>query len=348
MKELLDCTIRDGGYINNWNFTNEQIRHLYCELKDSNIEYMEIGFRTISSFNNVDNFGPQYFTTDEYLDELLEDIYDESKCKIAVMCQIDIMDIKDFVPKKNSKVSLVRVLQAYHGFKNKTDDEIDYDLLNKSVDTINALYDLGYEVSYNIGRIDKIKLEQLHEICKTISTSKTKFFYMADTYGSTDFNLLRTYIKYVMCLFEDVFNRKDIKIGFHAHNNFQNATAKSLFALLEGAYIIDGCIHGFGRGSGNAITELLMIDLNNNYEKKYNFINLFDFGNKHLKSYDNSDDILSYSDIIYILSAHYGMHVNYAIELNNKIDKMDIKTVNRKFVGIKNSGKNMFYFKNLL
>jgi 4-hydroxy 2-oxovalerate aldolase len=346
--KLLDCTIRDGGYVNDWNFTQEQMRELYVSLNNANIDYMEIGFKTIKKPEYLKKFGPQYFSEEEYINSTFGDIYQENGCKLAIMCQLDIMDINDFVPKKDSLISMVRVLQAYHGFKEKSDEIIDIDLLQKGLVIIKQLSDLGYEVCFNIGRIDKISFEQLHEICERLATTNITYFYMADTYGSTDLWSVEKYVKYVKNLFCNEFGRNDIKIGFHAHNNYQSASMKSMYALKCGAEIIDGCVHGFGRGSGNAITELLMIDMNKNCEKNYDFIHVLKYGEDHLTLFKNNGDILSYSQIIYILSAYYGMHVNYAVEIIEKYEKIDILKINNVFKKIHDENKHMFFFSKLL
>ena len=77
-------------------------------------------------------------------------------------------------------------------------------------------------------------------------------------------------------LFHDVFENKTIEIGFHAHDNCCNASTKALYSLKFGANIIDGCSLGYGRGSGNAKLELLMMDLNKNFNKQYDFINIIE------------------------------------------------------------------------
>jgi 4-hydroxy 2-oxovalerate aldolase len=339
--KILDCTLRDGGYVNDWNFSNEQIINLYQILNKNKIDYMELGFK---NFRQGTNFGETYYCEEKYINELFENI-DEMDCKICVMCEMGKFDTSLFIPKEQSKISMVRVLMAYHSIKNTSDDNIDYKTLDKGIVEINKLIELGYDVTFNIGRIDKISKTQLYEICEKISKTKVKYFIMADTYGSLDFKSTSEYVSYTKDLFTNVF-KTDIKIGFHAHDNLKNATCKALHCINFGSEMIDGCTHGFGRGSGNAITELLMLDFNKNYNKEYDFIELFLYGQKYLSTYDNADSIVSYKDILYVLSAYYGMHVNYAIEAIDK--NIPIEEANKAFKKICEMKKNMYYFSDLL
>lgn len=338
--KLLDCTIRDGGYVNNWQFTDEQVRECYKACSKSGVEYMEIGFRNLKKPEFLKKYGKTFFCEEDYLNNLLSDI---SGCKIAVMVTIDAFDIKDFVPKNLSKISLVRVLMAYHGGKNGNDNILDIKQLENGVKQLNELVNLGYEISFNIGRIDKINNEQMYEICKILSKTNIKYFTMADTYGSVDLDHITQLIPFVKYLFYDKFNNKNVEIGFHAHDNCSNGTTKAIYSLKFGASIIDGCSLGFGRGSGNAKLELIMMDLNKNYGLNYDFINIIEFGDKYLIDYKKCLNNLSYN-IVYALSAYFGCHVTYAIDIIEKYEKLEIRDIYEVFKKMKELNKEMFYW----
>jgi 4-hydroxy 2-oxovalerate aldolase len=342
--KILDCTIRDGGYINNWNFTDEQIRECYIACSKSKIDYMEIGFRNFKNPNFLKKYGPVFFCEEEYINRITKDIIDG--CKLAVMVTIDSFDINDFVPRIQSKISLVRVLMAYHGSKNGNDDILDLTQLQNGIDQINKLISLGYDVSFNIGRIDKISKTQLYEVCKLLSRTDIKYFTMADTYGSVDLDYIEKLIPYVKSLFHDVFDKKNIEIGFHAHDNCSNATSKALYSLKFGVTIIDGCILGYGRGSGNAKTELLLMDLNKNREQNYDFINLMEYGDIYLINYKECLNNLCYN-IVYALASYFGCHVTYAIDIIENYDKLNIRDIYNVFKQMKDDKKEMFYWNDL-
>jgi isopropylmalate/homocitrate/citramalate synthase len=166
---------------------------------------------------------------------------------------------------------------------------------------------------------------------------------MADTYGSVDLDIIEKIIPYVNFLFKDVFNSPNVKVGFHAHDNCSNATTKALYSLKYGAQSIDGCALGFGRGSGNAKMELLMMDMNKNRGTNYDFINIIDFGDKNLINYKECLNNLCYN-VIYALSSYFGVHVTYAIDIIEKYEKMDVKDVYLVFKKMKENNKEMFYW----
>ena len=341
--EITDCTIRDGGYVNDWKFTEEQVRECYKACSSSGVNYMEIGFRNFKKKDLLEKYGDTFFCEEEYLNRVIGDI---DGCKIAVMVTINAFDMKEFIPKVESKISLVRVLMAYHGSKNKSDDILDIKQLLDGVEQINQLIELGYDISFNIGRIDKMSKNQLYEVCKILSETKIKYFTMADTYGSVDLDYIEILVPYINFLFKDVFGNYDIKVGFHAHDNCSNATCKALHALKFGAVNIDGCSLGFGRGSGNAKVELIMMELNKNYGREYDFINILEFGNKYLINYKECLNNLCYN-IVYSTSSYFGCHVTYAIDIVENYEKMEIRDIYNVFKKLKETGKNMFYWDKL-
>lgn len=341
--KILDCTIRDGGYVNNWKFSDEQMIECYKACSKSNVDYIEIGFRNFKKKDFLEKYGPSFFCEEEYINKIVGNI---NGSKIAVMVTINEFDINDFIPKIESKISLVRVLMAYHGGKNKGDDVLDINQLLNGVEQIQKLFDLGYDVSFNIGRIDKISKNQLYEICKILSNTQIKYFTMADTYGSVDLDYIEKLIPYVNFLFKDVFQNNNIEIGFHAHDNCSNATTKALYSLKFGVTMIDGCILGYGRGSGNAKTELLMMDLNKNHNKNYDFINIIEYGDNYLINYKTCLNNLCYN-VVYALCSYFGCHVTYAIDIIEKYDKMNIRDIYNVFKELREMKKNMFYWDKL-
>ena len=170
---VFDCTLRDGGYVNNWGFTKEQVRECYKGCSNAGVEYMEIGFRNFKTEAFLKKYGETFFCTEDYLNEVVGDI---DGCKVAVMVTINAFDMDEFIPASESKISMVRVLMAYHGFKNETDEELDMQTLKDGVKQIEKLHDLGYEVCFNIGRIDKLTREQLYTVCELISQTNIKLW----------------------------------------------------------------------------------------------------------------------------------------------------------------------------
>jgi 4-hydroxy 2-oxovalerate aldolase len=320
---ILDCTLRDGGYTNNWNFSKEQVVDSYLACKNAGVEYTEIGFRRS---NPEEGFGVWYHTPETLINETLGEVICEDT-KVVMMAQMGTFTIDDFVPKKDSLITMVRVLIAYHCV-NKDDAVLNVELIEETCDMVSKLKALGYEVSVNVGRIDKMTDVQIEETCKYISKCDPDYFYIADTYG----NLGIVKMNYIL----DVIKKSyDGKIGFHAHDNLLNATVKSIDSYYNGVSIIDGTMGGIGRGSGNAKTELLVAHTIMKNKDGYNLLPILEYCEKWIGSYKNNH-------VLYFITGMYSMHVNYAITLIEKYDFTFSKCFNILMHVLKENKHNFF------
>ena len=320
--KLFDCSMRDGGYMNNWYFSKEQARACYSATKDCGIEYCEIGFR-----RNEHTNGPWFYTPESLVNETYGDIV-TPECRLAIMAQMGTFTIDDFVPKSESHISMVRVLIAYH-CKDKDDSKLDTELIHETVDICKKLRELGYEVSINIGRIDKMSDEQIQETCGIIKDAPIEYFYLADTYGNLGIYKMRQ-------ILTNIKKYYDGKIGFHAHDNLKNASVKAIDALYNGADIVDVTFGGFGRGSGNARSEYVLA----HFEDRKLLPALL-YTDKWIQSYKESG-------VPYLLSGLKSMHVNYAIEVIEKHENLTMQQVWDVFNKIVDMDKHHFYSSEIL
>lgn len=320
--KLFDCSMRDGGYMNNWYFSKEQARACYSATKDCGIEYCEIGFR-----RNEHTNGPWFYTPESLVNETYGDIV-TPECRLAIMAQMGTFTIDDFVPKSESLISMVRVLIAYH-CKDKDDSKLDTELIRETVDTCKKLKELGYEVSINIGRIDKMSDEQIEKTCEIIKDAPIEYFYLADTYGNLGIYKMRQ-------ILTNIKKYYDGKIGFHAHDNLKNASVKAIDALYNGADIVDVTFGGFGRGSGNAKSEYVLA----HFEDRKLLPALL-YTDKWIQSYKESG-------VPYLLSGLKSMHVNYAIEVIEKHENLTMQQVWDVFNKIVEMDKHHFYSSEIL
>lgn len=237
---ILDCTIRDGGHLCEWNFSKAFVDEVYDVACKSGVDYFEIGYRMHSKSKGLYSVCP-------------DDILPVGKTKIVVMVNVSDFDINDFAD--NGKY-FVRV--ACH-----------YDEVKDGIVACENLHNKGYGTFLHIMNIDKF------EDYETIRYWKNKdiieSLYFADSFGSLTPDKIEIYYnKLKDCGFE--------KLSFHGHNNIQLAYANSLKALELGAYSVDGTVYGMGRSAGNAPIELLLGQDNEYYSdliKKY-FIDLKD------------------------------------------------------------------------
>jgi len=264
----LDCTLRDGGYYNNWNFDIELVQEYLGVMSNLNIDYVEIGFR---SFNANEYKGPFFYTTDDFL----KDLKITKNIKISVMVnaadlianKININDISSkrlFLKKKKSKVDLVRI--ACH-----------FEEVNKIVNEIKWLKSVGYKVGLNLMQIaDKSKL-QIQNISKLASKLKTDVFYFADSMGSLNQKTTSDIIKHIK-----KYYKRDI--GIHAHDNMGLALHNTLEASKKGVKWLDSTVMGMGRGPGNAKTEYLILEINKRLNLKTDYFSLLNFIEKKFNS----------------------------------------------------------------
>ena len=320
--KLFDCSMRDGGYMNNWYFSKEQARACYSATKDCGIEYCEIGFRRNEHMN-----GPWFYTPESLVNETYGDIV-TPECRLAIMAQMGTFTIDDFVPKSESHISMVRVLIAYH-CKDKDDSKLDTERIHETVDMCKKLKELGYEVSINIGRIDKMSDEQIQQTCEIIKDAPIEYFYLADTYGNLGIYKMRQ-------ILTNIKKYYDGKIGFHAHDNLKNASVKAIDALYNGADIVDVTFGGFGRGSGNARSEYVLA----HFEDRKLLPALL-YTDKWIQSYKESG-------VPYLLSGLKSMHVNYAIEVIEKHENLTMQQVWDVFNKIVDMDKHHFYSSEIL
>jgi len=320
--KLFDCSMRDGGYVNNWYFSKEQARACYSATKDCGIEYCEIGFR-----RNEHTNGPWFYTPESLVNETYGDIV-TPECRLAVMAQMGTFTIDDFVPKSESLISMVRVLIAYH-CKDKDDSKLDTELIHETVDMCKKLKELGYEVSINIGRIDKMSDAQIQETCEMINDAPIEYFYLADTYGNLGIYKMRQ-------ILANIKKYYDGKVGFHAHDNLKNASVKAIDALYNGADIVDVTFGGFGRGSGNARSEYVLA----HFEDRKLLPALL-YTDTWIQSYKESG-------VPYLLSGLKSMHVNYAIEVIEKHENLTMQQVWDVFNKIVDMDKHHFYSSEIL
>jgi 4-hydroxy 2-oxovalerate aldolase len=323
--KLLDCSLRDGGYVNDWFFSKEHARACYNTVKDCGIEYCEVGFR-----RTVSSSGPWFYTPESLVNETFKDII-VPECKLALMAQMGTFTIGDFLPVSSSLISMVRVLVAYH-CKDKDDTKLNVELFEDTVKMCHKLKELGYKVCINIGRIEKMSEHQIEEICEIIKGAPIEYLYIADTYGNLGIYKMRS-------ILETIKKYHNGPIGFHAHDNLKNASVKAIDALYNGAEIIDVTFGGFGRGSGNAKTEYVLAHMENKGD--YKLLPALIYSDKWVESYKKSG-------IPYLLSGMKSMHVNYAIEVIEKHEELTIEEVYKIYNKIVDANKHNFYSSDVL
>jgi 4-hydroxy 2-oxovalerate aldolase len=258
--KILDCTFRDGGYYNKWDFNESLVQKYIHSISNSNIDIIELGFR---NFPQDKFFGAFAYTTDAYIDEL-----NISK-NISVGVMINASSILNsglsiekaigilFQAKVQSRVDLVRI--ATH-----------FDTVKKCEQIVIILKKLGYQVGLNLMQAHGKSDNELSKTAQLIQNwHQIDVLYFADSLGSmNDDDVAKIILALKLGWTGDM--------GFHSHNNKGLAVSNSLSAIDNGVMWVDGSILGMGRGAGNAPTENLLLRLVQKYQFNYQPDALFD------------------------------------------------------------------------
>ena len=241
--KVLDCTIRDGGLMNNHGFDTRFVKEVYKAISEAGIDYMEIGYKNSKKLFNPKEYGKWKFCEDSDIKEVIDGV--KSHTKISVMVDVDRVDVEDVVPKKDSPVSMIRVATYVKD-------------VDKAISLANHFADKGYETAVNIMAIYRALDNELNECLEQLEKEcKAKIVYIVDSFGS----LYQETTEFLIKKAKSILKTKEV--GIHAHNNQQLAFGNTIEAIIHDANYVDGSIYGLGRAAGNCPTELLLGFLKN-------------------------------------------------------------------------------------
>lgn len=248
--QLLDCTLRDGGYINDWEFGNHQLINIYERLVQANVDIIEIGF--------LDDRRPFDINRSIMPDTTsVSMIYSHIKKKAPMtvgMIDYGTCSISHLQPCSESFIDGIRVIFKEH-------------FMHEALEFCAQVKALGYKVFAQLVSVTSYTDESLMELIQLVNKVKPYAVSMVDTYGL----LYPETLLHIYKILDDNVD-PEIQIGFHAHNNLQLAHANSLaFLDYEGKHdiVIDATLYGMGKSAGNAPIELVSHYLNTKYDKKY-------------------------------------------------------------------------------
>jgi 4-hydroxy 2-oxovalerate aldolase len=236
--QILDCTLRDGGYYNNWDFSKEFVSEYLVTAEAMGIKYIEIGFR-LNSNNGYK--GPCAYSSDDFLKSLNI----PNQLSIGVMINA-------------SEFSLGSVSALERLFPIDSREHLDFvriAAVESELPVANQLADLlsnmGYTVFLNIMQMATLSKANLEKLCESISTS-VDILYFADSTGSLKPEEIKDFFKFVQGYWSK-------PLGLHAHDNLSMALINTLTAADNGVEWQDSTFMGMGRGPGNSRTELLWL-----------------------------------------------------------------------------------------
>jgi 4-hydroxy 2-oxovalerate aldolase len=240
--KVIDCTVRDGGLMNKWQFDDEFVRKTYEAICAARVDYMEIGYLSSESAFSRNEVGPWKFCAEDDIRRIIGD--GEKKTKLAAMADIGRIDHEDIPLKSESSLDMIRVACYVHQ-------------MDTAIDLAHHCMDKGFEATINLMAVSTVGMRDLNEALEDLNKSRVPVIYLVDSFGafySEDIDVLAR--KYIERL-------PDKTIGIHCHNNQQLAFANTIAGIITGINYLDATLYGIGRGAGNCPLELLISFLKN-------------------------------------------------------------------------------------
>jgi 4-hydroxy 2-oxovalerate aldolase len=289
---VLDATIRDGGLVNNFMFSDDFIKALYRTNVKAGVDYMEFGYKASKEIFDVNKFGKWKFCDEESIRAIVGD--NPSDMKLSVMADVGRCDYKkDIIDKKDSVIDLVRVATYVHQ-------------MPAALDMIEDAKAKGYEVTCNIMAISNAKEADIDQALEMVGQSSVDGIYIVDSYGA----LYPEQIRNVADKYMEIGEKYGKFIGIHAHNNQQLAFANTIESVARGVSYLDATMMSMGRGAGNCAMELLISFLKN---PKYNIYPILKFLEQYMEPMKKEGVVWGY-DIPYLLTGRLNQHPSAAID----------------------------------
>lgn len=299
--KLLDCTLRDGGHLNQSRFGYNNIIKIIKNLVKSKIDFIEIGFledciynKDVARFNKVSE-----------AERLLQNI-DNSKSSFVLLTQVDKFDIKK-LKKRNGKIDMIRVSFHKH-------------LLDQAIVYCKIVKEKGYKCAMNPINFSGYNNLEIVKLLKIVNKCNIDYFTIVDTFGILTNNSFNNKLN----LINDLL-RTDINLGLHLHDNLSSSFSTAQILMKENSryreIIIDSSLSGMGRSPGNLKTELIMYYLNK-FNKNYRIYYVYDLIQSIILDMHSKYDWNI--DFSYSISAFEQAHRTYAEYLKNKNVSYDI------------------------
>lgn len=305
MVQVLDCTLRDGGYINNWKFGSQTISDIINSLAEAKIDIIECGFIRNSKYCKESSV----FNSMDEVSKMIEPKSESSLYAIMIEHHNNVYDKIPFFDGHGADIIRVTFRR---------------DEWEEARNAIYKLIEKGYKVCVQPVGTTNYDDESLLRLIKDVNELKPYAFYLVDTLGV----MYRHDMRKLFYLIDSNLSM-NIRLGFHSHNNLQMsfANAQEMMRLAKRRkIIIDSSCYGMGRGVGNLATELLCDYINNDVQQKYSLTPILNVVDKYLMPI-YAEQRWGY-DLPYFLSATFKCHPNYAAYLMRR-ETLDIENIEK-------------------
>jgi 4-hydroxy 2-oxovalerate aldolase len=293
---LLDCTLRDGGYKNDWNFGYNNIVTIFERLVDANLDMIEVGFLDERrKFDINRSIMPDTLSLNKIYAGL-----NKKNSLIVAMIDYGTCSIENIQPSSETCIDAIRVIFKKH-------------LRAEALDYCAKIKKLGYKVFAQLVSVTSYNEDEMRDLIHLANLVKPDTISIVDTYGLMHQNDLQDKFEFI-----DKYLDEDISIGYHGHNNFQMGYANCISMIsytskTKRNLVIDGTVYGMGKGAGNTPTELIAMHINNVVHKKYNIDQILELIDSVIMDfYGNAD--WGYS-LFYFIAASNDCHPNYVFYL---------------------------------
>ena len=243
--KVLDATLRDGGLVNNFMFSEAFVRELYRTNLAAGVDYMEFGYKADRDIFKESEFGKWKFCRDEEIRAIVGD--NKSDLKISVMADVGRTNYRrDILPRSESPIDMIRIATYIN-------------TIPAAIEMIEDAAKKGYETTVNIMAVSKVNLDELKDGLRLLCSCGVDVIYLVDSFGA----FYPEQITRLSDLYLEMAAVSGKKIGIHAHNNQQLAFANTIQALTIGVSYLDATVCGMGRGAGNCYLENLLGFLRN-------------------------------------------------------------------------------------
>lgn len=304
--KLLDCTLRDGGYVNDWKFGHNNAISMLERLVSANIDIIEIGFLDQRRSYDIER---SIMPSTDCVEKIYGNV-DKRNAMIVGMIDYGTCGIENLQPCKESYLDGIRVIFKKH-------------IMHEAIAFCKQVKDLGYKVFTQAVSITSYSDEELLELISLVNELEPYAVSMVDTYGLLHKGNLMHYFSLM-----DQHLKPEIGLGYHSHNNFQLAYANCIEVLkykTDRTIVVDGTLYGMGKSAGNAPIELLGMHLNEEYGKEYDVNQMLEaIDGNIMKIYKETP--WGYNMFFYVAASNH-CHPNYVKFLMDK-HTLSIKSVN--------------------
>ncbi len=303
---LLDCTLRDGGYLNDWKFGHDNLVSIFERLVDANLDIIEIGFLDERRPFDIDrSIMPDTDSVMKIYGKL-----DRKQAMVVGMIDYGTCGLGHISPCEESFLDGIRVIFKKH-------------LREQAFAFCKELKDKGYKVFAQLVSVTSYNDDEMLDVVRLANEVRPYAVSMVDTYGLMHQNNLLHYFQLL-----DTYLDKEIGLGYHAHNNFQMGYANCIAMLnnkIERRMIVDGSIYGMGKSAGNAPVELVAMYMNNAVGKHYHISQILEAIDANISQFYRPAT-WGYN-MFYYIAASNDCHPEYVAYLMNK-RTLSIKSVN--------------------